>query len=265
MKVASVVFLEKDFYDIQSSQSFTRKIREWLDCCLDKEIEIVVFPGLLGCLYGCSDGYLEEIMEMSILYKNIYICPGSYIEEQKSHKYHSSCIIKNGSKCLEQRQIYLAKWEKEKGLSRGCIVDSIIINGMKTALMLSTDMFYPQVSRHIAMAGVDLVMAPAAIKGGENIHMQISGLWQNVQQNLFFAVECGFKGNLFNHDFYSYSAIHAPLEMTIRENGILAFEGKNCKSQIIMADLDNEKRKEAIKKFNTLAQLNIEFYKDIFR
>ena len=265
MKAASVVFWEKDFYDIQNSQSFMRKIREWLDCCMGEEVEIVVFPGLFGCLYGSSDRYIEEMMEISALYKYIYICPGSYFEEENGHIYHSSCLLKNGSLCLNQKQIYLAKWEKEKGLSRGYKVDSIIINGIKTALIVSTDMFYPQVSRHMAMAGVDLVLAPAAIKGGRNINMQLSGLWQNVQQNLFFGVECGFKGKCFEHDFYSYSAIHGPLEMTNRDNGLLSFEGKNSKTPIITAFLDNEKRKKAVKKFDTLAQLNKELYKDIFR
>lgn len=265
MKAASVVFEEKDFYDIKRNQSLLGKVREWLDCCIGGEVEVVVFPGLFGCLYDCSDRYLDEMLEVSVLYKDIYICPGSYIEEKNGYKYHSSCIIKNGTKCLKQKQIYLAKWEKENGLCRGIEVNSTYINGMNMALMVSTDMFYPQVSRHIAMTGVDLVLVPAAIKGGTNISLQLSGLWQNVQQNLFFAVECGFKGNLFNNDFYSYSAIHAPLEMTKRENGLLAFEGKTHKNPIIVADLDNDNRKEAIKKFNTLAQLNIELYKDIFR
>lgn len=119
MKAASVVFEEKDFYDIKRNQSLLGKVREWLDCCIGGEVEVVVFPGLFGCLYDCSDRYLDEILEVSVLYKDIYICPGSYIEEQNGHKYHSSCIIKNGTKCLKQKQIYLAKWEKENGLCLG--------------------------------------------------------------------------------------------------------------------------------------------------
>ncbi len=265
MKAASVVFKERDFYNLSRGQSLIAKTREWLDYCLVEEAEVVVFPGLVGCLYDCSARFLDDILKVSLLYKDIYICPGSYFVEQNSCKYHSSCIVKNGSIYLQQKQIYLAKWEKEQGLSRGVEVKSILVNGMKTALMVSTDLFYPQVSRHIALDDVDLVLAPAAIRGGKNVRLQLSGLWQNVQQNLFFGVESGLKGNLFNHDFYSYSAIHGPLEMTARENGLLAFERKTDKNQIITAMLDNEQRKEAVKKFNTLAQLNIDLYKDIFR
>ena len=52
--------------------------------------------------------------------------------------------------------------------------------------------------------------------------------------------------------------------MTAGEDGFLALEGENREGAIITAELDNEKRKEAVRKFNTLAQLNIEAYKDIF-
>ncbi|HCJ56562.1 MAG TPA: nitrilase, partial [Clostridiaceae bacterium] len=86
-----------------------------------------------------------------------------------------------------------------------------------------------------------------------------------VQQNLFFGVESGFKGRVFDSDFYSRSIIHGPLEMTNRENGFIKFESNNYSDNIITAELDNEKRKEAVKKFDTLRSLNTDLYKDIFR
>jgi hypothetical protein len=44
----------------------------------------------------------------------------------------------------------------------------------------------------------------------------------------------------------------------------MAFEGNTQGTQIITAVLDSEKRKESVRKFNPLGQLNIEVYKDMF-
>lgn len=265
MKVASIIFKERQFNLFQDRQYFKTRIKEWLDCCIEGGTNIVVFPGLIGYIYGNYERYLEHVLDISLQYKDLYICTGSYFETDKDETYHSSSIITNGRICLSQRQLYLAKWEKKLGLSRGYEIQFTEINGLKTAILLTADMFYPQVSRYLAMSKVDLVLAPSAIKDGRNMALQISGLWQNVQQNLFFAVESGFKGELFDCKFFSRSAIYGPLEMTDKDNGFIRLEKNDNEVEILTAQLDNEKRMAAIKKFDTLKQLNIDLYKDLFR
>ncbi|MFW6270965.1 MAG: carbon-nitrogen hydrolase family protein, partial [Bacillota bacterium] len=56
--------------------------------------------------------------------------------------------------------------------------------------------------------------------GEENPARQISGMWNQVQQNLFFAVESGFNGRLIDRFLWGNSFIHAPLEMTEEDNGL---------------------------------------------
>jgi predicted amidohydrolase len=260
---ASVVFKRGDYKELTSYKRLLVKIEKLLVLCSEHNIEVVVFPALLGCLFNSGEKYISDITELSSIYKGVAVCPGSYYEADSGKTYHSSCIIMNGRNLLKQRQIYLAKWEKNIGLSRGIEVKSIDIDGMKLGIIISTDVFYPQVSRAFAMSGVELVLSPVAVRGKENTTRQLAGLWQNVQSNLFFGVESGFTGSYSGYEFRSCSIIHAPLEMTEKEDGFLAFESKSQDNQIILAELDNEKRKEAVKKFNTLAQLNVEAYKDI--
>ncbi|PIU25666.1 MAG: hypothetical protein COT11_01580 [Candidatus Infernicultor aquiphilus] len=62
-------------------------------------------------------------------------------------------------------------------------------------------------------------------------------MWQEVQQNQFFAVESGFNGFL------------------ARSKG---------QQGLIIAELDNKKRKKVISKFDVLSQLNREFYQQGF-
>ena len=264
MKAASVVFKKDDCLELTSYEKLMEKAEKWLKLCYEQGICVVVFPALIGCLFDDGAIYVKDIAKMSSSFKGMAICPGSYYEMDTGNKYHSSCVIMDGNIVMKQRQLYLAQWEKGLGLSRGIEINSISIEGIRLGIMISTDAFYPQVSRAFAMSGVELVLTPIAIKGSANMSRQLSGLWQNVQANLFFGLESGFKGSFKGYDFHSNSIIHAPLEMTADDDGFLALEGKSRDGAIITAELDNEKRKEAVERFNTLEQLNIEAYKDIF-
>jgi len=263
VKAASVVFKRDDYKELTSYKKLFLKIEKLLGLCSEQSVEVVVFPALLGCLFDSGERYISDIVELSNAYKGMAICPGSYYEADSGKAYHSSCIITNGRILLKQRQIYLAKWEKNIGLSRGTELKSILLHGMKLGIIISTDVFYSQVSRAFAMSGAELILSPVAFIGKENKSRQLSGLWQNVQVNPFFGVESGYKGSFCGYEFESCSAVHAPLEMTEKGDGFLVVESESQENEIILAELDNEKRKEAVKKFNTLAQLNIEAYKDM--
>jgi predicted amidohydrolase len=264
MKAASVVFKKDDYFELESYESLLSLVEKRLELCCEQGVGVVVFPALLGCLFNNGERYLNDIIELSKLYKGIAICPGSCYETDMGKTYHSSCIARDGNILLTQRQLYLAKWERNMGLSRGMELDIIIIEGMMIGIVISTDAFYPQVSRALAMKGVDMVLSPMAVKGENDRIRQLTGLWQNVQSNLFFGVESGFKGSFKSNRFFSRSIIHAPLLMTEKENGFMAFEEKTQRSPIITAELDNGKRKETVKSFDTLKQLNIEAYRNVF-
>ena len=61
--------------------------------------------------------------------------------------------------------------------------------------------------------------------------------------------------------FWGESVIYAPLEMTEAGDGYL--ERSNGQQSLIIAQLDNKKRRKAILKFDVLSQLNREFYQQM--
>jgi len=207
-----------------------------------------------------SGEYIEQVKELSKNYK-IVICPGSYWQKEKGNIYHESCLIINGEVQLKQRQIYLARWERELEFSRGTKIELKEIKDWNIALIISTDVFYPQVSRMAALKGADIVISPVGFIGEKNRALQVSGLWQEVQQNQFFAVESGFNGFLGEQSFWGESVIYAPLEMTEKEDGYL--ERSSEQQSFIITELDNKKRRKVISKFDVLSQLNREFYQQM--
>jgi predicted amidohydrolase len=276
MKAASVEWKKNEWRRIDKLNALIYKIKEYLGKAIKEEVDIIVFPGFTGCFFqqlGCPDRsimslineadsteYIEQVKELSREYK-IAICPGSYWQKEKNNIYHESSLIINGEVRLRQRQIYLARWERGLGFSRGTKIELKEIKDWKVALIISTDVFYPQVSRMAALRGADIVLSPVGFTGEKNRALQISGMWQEVQQNQFFAVESGFNGFLGEQNFWGESVIHAPLEMTEKENGFLT-RTKGLQS-LIIAELDNKKRRKAISKFDVLSQLNREFYQQM--
>ena len=280
MKVASVEWQKNEWKRIDKQKALIYKIKEYLEKAIKEQVDIIVFPGFTGCFYqqlnypnknlqglikeADSREYIEQVKELSQNYK-IAICPGSYWQKEKGNIYHESCLIIDGKVQLKQQQIYLVRWERELGFSRGTKIELKEIKDWKVALIISTDVFYPQVSRMAALKGADIVLSPVGFTGKKNWVLQISGMWQEVQQNQFFAVESGFNGFLGEQNFWGESVIYALLEMTKEEDGYL--ERSSGQKSLIIAELDNKKRKKAISKFDVLSQLNREFYRQmkIFR
>jgi len=276
MKVASVEWQKNEWKRIDKPKILIGKIKEYLEKAMKEQVDIIVFPGFTGCFFqqlSCSDRslmslikeidsreYIEQIKDLSQNYK-IAICPGSYWQKEKNNIYHESCLIINGEVQLKQRQIYLARWERELGFSRGVKIELKEIKDWKLALIISTDVFYPQVSRMAALKGADIVLSPVGFIGEKNRALQVSGLWQEVQQNQFFAVESGFNGFLGEQSFWGESVIYAPLEMTEKEDGYL--KRSSGQQSFIITELDNKKRRKAISKFDVLSQLNREFYQQM--
>ena len=273
MKAASIEWQKNEWKRIDKPKTLVYKIKEYLEKAIKEQVDIIVFPGFTGCFYqqlSCPDEsmqslikeadsgeYIEQVKELSKNYK-IAICPGSYWQKEKNNIYHESSLIINGEVQLKQRQIYLARWERELGFSRGAKIELKKIKDWKLTIIISTDVFYPQVSRMAALKGADIVLSPVGFTGEKNRALQISGMWQEVQQNQFFAVESGFNGFLGEQSFWGESVIYAPLEMTEGGDGYL--KRSSGQQSLIIAELDNKKRRKAISKFDVLSQLNREFY-----
>ena len=277
MKVASVEWKKNEWKRIDKPKTLVDKIKEYLEKAIKEQVDIIVFPGFTGCFFqqlsypdnrstrslinkADSREYIEQVKELSQNYK-IAICPGSYWQKEKGNIYHESCLIINGEVQLKQRQIYLARWERELGFSRGTKIELKEIKDWNIALIISTDVFYPQVSRMAALKGANIVLSPVGFTKEKNRVLQVSGMWQEVQQNQFFAVESGFNGSLGEQSFWGESIIHAPLEMTEKGDGYL--ERSSGQQSLIIAELDNKKRRKAISKFDVLSQLNREFYQQM--
>lgn len=136
----------------------------------------------------------------------------------------------DGSVLLEQAQTHLTRVERENGLIPGEDLDVADLPFGRVGFAVGTDCWYPEVSRILALRGVDIILAPVAVPRPYGFWQQAAGLWEEVQQNQVFGIEAGLAGYAAldaNGEgkktiYEGRTAIMAPVEVTPGETGYLA-------------------------------------------
>lgn len=238
-------------------------------------VQLVLFPGLTGQLHSYSifksafdaPDCLATIAKQRAVFEQgfsrlaakyqIYLCPGTTIME-KNNDYHIVAPLFNpqGEKIGSQRQTHLSPAEKAWGLVQGQEISTWSTDIGHLGLIVGRDSWHPEVSRILALQGADLVLAPTAVPAPYNPWLQIAAMWQQVQQNQFFALENWFDGKFASTIYQGTAPILAPCEMTTEETGYLA-DGK----EKLIAQLDFAKRQQVIVDYPLLKLLNKSLYK----
>lgn len=249
-----------------------------VDCTLrqlrEKGAQIVLFPGLTGLVYtqavvgppGDPAELVPAAAEKAPAFEagfrrlarefRLYVCPGSTVVKSENRYYLAAALFDpEGHKIGEQYQTHLSGNERSWGLSRGEELRVWSTPLGKLGLVVGTDSFYPEVSRILALQGAELVLSPAAVPAPYNRWRQVAAMWQEVQQNQFFALENWLQGQIGAVTYDGRATILAPCEMTPGETGYLAGEKNNC-----WAVLDFNRRQEVIAAYPLFRHLNPALY-----
>lgn len=268
---ANAVFEDPQFSSEEEFWSYTGGV---LNRLKERGAQVVLFPGLTGFIH-CQAAlnlnldvaelipYVEEQAEtfergfgdLANKYR-LYLCPGTTVVKLKQRYYLTAALFDpKGQKIGEQFQTHLSREEIAWGLVRGekLLVWPTPIGNL--GLVAGTDIWHPEVSRILALQGADLVLAPAAVPAPYNQWLQVAAMWQQVQQNQFFALENWLQGRIGTTAFQGNAPILAPCEMTPQETGYLTNESKTS-----VAKLDFTRRQKVIEAYPILKHLNPPLY-----
>ena len=213
----------------------------------DEEIELAVLPAHTAFALWVGAGYLEEVAEFAPGFRffmqesgewnerflqlhsdlaranDLYLVAGTTVEETDGRFYQTAyCFGPEGELCGRQRQTHLNREERALGLCRGEELDLLDIAGVKVGLVVGTDARHPEVGRIFALEGATVVAHTGALIHGLESGVQPAGIWAQVQQNQFWAVEAQLEGTICNRSFAGQSAIIGPCEVTPGLTGYLA-------------------------------------------
>ncbi len=215
---------------------------------------------------GTWDEEFLDLHASTAKYSGIYLAAGTVAEryEQKGGKdlYHTAyCFNPEGQFCGKQRQTHLTRTERELGFGRGEELEIFKLGSFKTGLIIGNDARHPEVGRMLALLGADLALCSSAIEAGFNCYEQAAGIWAQVQQNQFWAVEAQLNGNLAGTAFGAGSAVMGPCEITPGKSGYLARGYPD--SSLVVAELDEDARRGIKRKYPLLSMLNPQAYKEL--
>ena len=115
----------------------------------------------------------------------------------------------------------------------------------RLGLLIGRDALYPELSRLLAVQGVDLIVGIAASPGAAQANMVRSALALRAEENQVFVAASfllgpDYLGRDKSQDFYGQSALLAPISLTHTGDGVLVQAGTNRTEGLIAAELDAE-------------------------
>ncbi|MDQ7821030.1 MAG: nitrilase-related carbon-nitrogen hydrolase [Armatimonadota bacterium] len=221
-------------------------VRRWEDAC-DAAAGL---PGL--------PAWLRETCADLARSAGVYLLSGTALVPQDGGVRHEAWLFApDGSLVGTQAQTHLTPHERALGLIPGDDLAVFPTPVGDIGILIQTDLWIPEACRILALRGATLLLAPVAVPAPYPEAHQVRGLWQQVQQNQIFGVECGLSGELLGVPYRSRPAVCAPCEMTEGESGWLA-RGED--GQALSAVVDYRALQAAVDRYDIFARFNYRLY-----
>ncbi|NMB45675.1 MAG: hypothetical protein GX998_04610 [Firmicutes bacterium] len=190
---------------------------------------------------------------------NTYLVTGTTVEEANGRFYQTAyCFDPRGEVCGRQRQTHLTREERALGLSRGDELQLMDVAGLRTGLIVGTDARHPEVGRILAIEGAELVAHVGCLIDGLETQVQPAGIWAQVQQNQFWAIEAQLGAPICDRSFRGQCAVMGPCEATPGLTGYLARAEAN--EPLVTAELVEADRQRIKKDYPLLRLLQPNAY-----
>jgi len=190
----------------------------------------------------------------------IYLVAGTTVEQADGLFYHTAyCFGPDGEICCRQRQTHLTREERSLGLSRGVELHLFDMDGTKAGLIVGVDALHPEVARIFALQGADLIAHTGALLAGASVRLQPAGMWAQVQQNQFWAVESQLRGSICSRAFGGDCAVIGPCEVTPGSTGYL--DRQDAERPFAAAELVEADRSRIRSEYPLLRLLHLDAYR----
>ncbi|MEA4885015.1 MAG: nitrilase-related carbon-nitrogen hydrolase [Clostridia bacterium] len=204
-----------------------------------------------------------DFFAASALSNRVYLCPGTFLLPGEAGYVNTAPIFSpDGDIVAEQGQTHVSEDEYRMGFACSTDLTTFDVHGHRMGIAIGTDVWYPEVGRILALAGVDTILAPTAVPAPYTVWRQTRGLWQVVQQNQVFGVESSLAGSWLGVAHQGRSRVFAPVEATSDGRGTLAEVTFGSIWGELVVALNPVRLTEARKAFPLFEQLNVGMYEE---
>jgi predicted amidohydrolase len=238
------------------------------ELCLDEVVSAAGYTNLADCLLSSApalkSAYEQVFSQLSAQFR-VYLAAGTVILPDKEGALYNTTYLfgPEGQILGTQRQTHLSPIERQWGLSRGDHLMVFETEVGRIGLVVGTDVYYPEVSRILCLRGANVLIHPMYTTAYSQADWMCR-LWREVQANQVFGLESALVGGLFEQPCHGKSAIHAPLSMTARNDGILAAAETTDSEEVVVAEVDFDRLQQAIDEDPIYKVLNYRLYERYF-
>ena len=202
--------------------------------------------------------WLREVYGDLARSAGVYLLSGTTLVAEGSGARHEAWLFApDGTLVGVQAQTHLTPHERAGGLVPGDDLTVVSTPVGEIGILVQTDLWIPEACRILALRGANLLLAPVAVPAPYPEAHQVRGLWQQVQQNQVFGVECGLTGELLGVRYQARPAVCAPCEMTDDESGWLA---RGVDGRPLSAVLDYPALQGVVDHYDIFARFNHPLY-----
>lgn len=157
-----------------------------------------------------------------------------------------------------QPKTHLYPVEATWGLGYGDEIEVFDTSVGRIAFPICMDHTYFEPVRIAWLKGARIIIDPAADAAAYDFWAQARGVWGRVQESPAYGIGCFMVGQMLGVGFGGRSGVYAPLEMTVKGDGVVAQATTWDEEEILYADLDLE-RLDAYSR-ERLLNLNLALY-----
>ncbi len=209
-----------------------------IDTAAEKNADLLIFPeGIMTGYYSADltaarvPDVSDWLPELQRLAKNhqLAIVIGALVAKEEGIRNVAFAIDEKGEMLAQycKRALY-GKWEQETFV-HGNSCEVVVLAGIKTGLLICYDIEFPELTRELAQAGVELIATPTALMAPSKEVAEVLVPARAIENQVFVAY-CNRVGREEDLDFLGLSSIVAP------DGKILA--RADAAPTLIFADLD---------------------------
>jgi predicted amidohydrolase len=217
-------------------------------------VRLLLFPELAVTGYFLSetikqiaqewDGFIFERMSRLAERLQLYIAYGYVEKDQTENIYNSLMLVSPKGKCVgNYRKIHVTPLEKSLFTpgSKPVIAETEL---GRIGLMLCWDLAFPELARHLAVKGAELLLVPCAWESPFHVPFQKFCMARAIDNTIYLAA-CNQIGACSQLHFFGLSSIYGP-------DGNQIASAKENQEDVIIAEVDHSWREELKRTFYTM-------------
>lgn len=172
----------------------------------------------------------------------LYVFAGSMIvPDADGNVYNRACVFSpDGRQLGTQDKVHLFPSPVEDGLRPGTAFNVFDLPFARSASPVCMDATYFETFRLLGARGVELVAIPIADPEVYDFWYALRGIWPRIQENRMFGIKSALVGEMLGLGLTGVSGVYAPIELTPRNDGVLAESASHDQEDVVVADLDFE-------------------------